>query len=30
VIERKMQEIKEEFNKEVLSILGLNIGEDNE
>ncbi len=27
---RKMQEVKEEFNKEVLSILGSNIGKDNE
>jgi hypothetical protein len=29
-IERKMQAIKEEFNKEVLSILGPNIGKDTE
>jgi hypothetical protein len=30
VIERNMQEIKEEFNKVVLSIFGSNIGKDNE
>ncbi len=30
VVERKMHEIKEEFNKDVLSILGSNIGKDNE
>ncbi len=29
-VERKMQAIEEEFNKEVLSILGLNIGKGNE
>jgi hypothetical protein len=29
-IERSMQEIKEEFNKVVLSIIGSNIGKDNE
>jgi hypothetical protein len=29
-VERKMQEIKEEFYKEVFSILGSNIGKDNE
>jgi hypothetical protein len=29
-IERIMQEIKEEFNKVVLSIIGSNIGKDNE
>ncbi len=29
-VERNMQEIKEEFNKVVLSICGLNIGRDNE
>ncbi len=29
-IERRMQEIKEEFNKVVLSIIGSNIGKDNE
>jgi hypothetical protein len=29
-VERKMQAIKEEFSKEVLSILGSNIGKDNE
>jgi hypothetical protein len=29
VVERKMQEIKEEFNKEVLTLLGSNIGKDN-
>ena len=30
VIERNMQEIKEEFNKVVLSIFGSKIGKDNE
>ncbi len=29
-IERSLQEIKEEFNKVVLSIIGSNIGKDNE
>ncbi len=29
-VERNMQEIKEEFNKVVLSICGSNIGKDNE
>jgi hypothetical protein len=29
-IESSMQEIKEEFNKVVLSIIGSNIGKDNE
>ncbi len=29
-IERSMQEIKEEFNKVVLSIIGSNIGKDND
>jgi hypothetical protein len=29
-IERSIQEIKEEFNKVVLSIIGSNIGTDNE
>ena len=29
-IERSMQELKEEFNKVVLSICGSNIGKDNE
>ncbi len=29
-IERSMQEIKEEFNKVVLSIIGSNIGKDDE
>jgi hypothetical protein len=29
-VERKMQAIKEDFNKEVLSIIGLNVGKDNE
>ena len=30
VVERNMQEIKEDFNKVVLSIFGSNIGKDNE
>jgi hypothetical protein len=30
MVERNMQEIKEEFNKAVLPILGSNIGKDNE
>jgi hypothetical protein len=30
MVEKNMQEIKEEFNKMVLSIFGTNIGKDNE
>jgi hypothetical protein len=30
VVERKMQEIEDKFNKKVLSIFGSNIGKDNE
>jgi hypothetical protein len=30
VVERNMQEIKEEFNKAILSIFGSTIGKDNE
>jgi hypothetical protein len=30
MVEKNMQEIKEEFNKVVLSIFGTNIGKDNE